>query len=142
MTGGNETRISELRTKAAGLGAMLDGCLQVKRNRVVNKDGSAHTSPEHYQFQYRGADGRLRWKSVPGQHCGKGRRLIAKGREYRRVEREYAALVSEDTLAGLGKKTPDAEPAPAGVGERRGRPAGAGGGAPRRGRRSGGRGAG
>ena len=137
-----EKRISELRARAEGFGAMLDGTLQAKRNKVANKDGSTHTSPEHYQFQYRGADGRLRWKSVPGQHCGKGRRLIAKGREYRRVEREYAALVSEDTLAGLGKKTPDAEPAPPRMGERRGRPAGAGGGARRRGRRSGGRGAG
>ena len=104
MTDGSEARIRELRAKAAGVGAMLDGCLQVKRNRVANKDGSTHTSPEHYQFQYRDADGRLRWKSVPGRHCGEVRRLIAKGREYRRIEREYAALVNEATLGDIGKK--------------------------------------
>jgi len=104
MTDGHETRIRELRAKAAGVGNMLDGCLQSKRNRVANKDGSTHTSPEHYQFQYRGADGKARWKSIPRQHCGEIRRLIAKGREYRRLEREYAALVNEATLASIGKK--------------------------------------
>ena len=104
MTDGHETRIRELRTKAAGFGAMLDGCLHTKRNKVANQDGSTHTSQEHYQFQYRGADGKTRWRSVPRQHCGEVRRLIAKGREYRRVEREYAALVNEATLADIGKK--------------------------------------
>ena len=104
MTEGNETRIKELRSKAASFGAMLDGCLQVKRNRVTNKSGSVHTSPEHYQFQYRDAGGRLRWKSVPRKYCGEVRRMIAKGREYRRIEREYVALVNESTLADIGKK--------------------------------------
>jgi hypothetical protein len=104
MTDGHETRIRELRSKAAGFGAMLDGCLQTKRNRVANKGGGTHTSPEHYQFQYRGPDGKTHWKSVPSQHCGEIRRLIKKGREYRRIEREYAALVSEATLCDIGKK--------------------------------------
>lgn len=104
MTSQNQARIRELRAKASASGPMLDGCLQVKRNKVVNKDGSAHTSPEHYQFQYRGADGKLRWKNVARQHCGEVRRLIAKGRAYRRIEREYAALVNEATLADIGKK--------------------------------------
>lgn len=103
MTNKHETRIRDLRAKAQGFGAMLDGCLQVKRNRVANKDGSTHTSPEHYQFQYRDAGGRLRWKSVPRQYCGEVRRMIAKGREYRRIEREYAALVNEATLDDIGK---------------------------------------
>jgi hypothetical protein len=104
MTNGIETRIRELRAMAAGFGAMLDGCLQTKKNRVANRDGSTHVSPEHYQFQYRGADGKTRWRSVPRKHCGEVRRLIAKGREYRRIEREYAALVNEAALVGLGKK--------------------------------------
>lgn len=104
MANGNQARIRDLLARAEGFGAMLDGCLQVKRNRVANKDGSTHKSPEHFQFQYRGADGKLRWKSVPSQHCGEVRRLIAKGRAYRRTEREYAALVNEATLAEIGKK--------------------------------------
>jgi hypothetical protein len=104
MMSKKEKRISEIRAKAEELGAMLDGCLQTKRNKVVNKDGSVHTSPAHYQFQYRGADGKLRWKSVPRQHCSEVRRLIKKGREYRNLEREYAALMNEIALASLGKK--------------------------------------
>ena len=104
MISKKEKRIGEIRAKAEELGAMLDGCLQTKRNKVVNKDGSVHTSPAHYQFQYRGADGKLRWKSVPRQHCSEVRRLIKKGREYRNLEREYAALMNEIALASLGKK--------------------------------------
>ena len=100
----DQAEIRGLRAQVEGFGPMLDGCLQVKRNRVVNKDGSTHTSPEHYQFQYRGADGKLHWKNVPRRHCAEVRRLIGKGREYRRLERECAALASEAALAGLGKK--------------------------------------
>jgi hypothetical protein len=85
---------------------MLDGWLQTKRNKVVNKDGTEHTSPEHYQCQYRGPDGRQRRKSIPRRHCGEVRRMIARGREYRRIEREYTTLFTEYTLANVGNKRP------------------------------------
>lgn len=104
MTDADEKRIRDLREKSGRLGPMLDGCLQTKRNRVVNKDGSEHISPEHYQFQYRGPKGKLRWKSIPRKHCAEVRRMIARGGEYRNIEREYAALVTEATLVNIGKK--------------------------------------
>jgi len=107
MTGGKEARIRELREEAACIGPMIDGCLQTKRNRVENKDGKVHVSPAHHQVQYRGADGKTRWKSVPARHLAEVRRLIGNGRRYRRIERAYAALASEAALGGLGeKKTP------------------------------------
>jgi hypothetical protein len=132
MTGKEEARISELREQAAGIGAMIDGCLQTKRNKVVNKDGEVHVSPAHHQIQYRGADGKPRWKSVPAGHLGEVRRLIANGRRYKAIEREYAALVSEASLGALG--------APPGEEGRGGRPGGAGGRAARPVRDPGGRG--
>ncbi len=104
MTDTKVKRIRELREKVGAMEPMLDGCLQTKRNKVANKDGITHTSPEHYQFQYRGPDGKQRWKSIPPKHCGEVRRMIARGREYRRIEREYIALVTEATLADVGKK--------------------------------------
>ena len=70
MTSRQEARTGELRAKAGTLGPMLGGCLQTKKNRVANKDGSTHTSPEHCQFQYRGADGRQHWKN--GYYIGSG----------------------------------------------------------------------
>lgn len=103
MTDAEDRRMRYLREKSARLGPMLDGCLQTKRNRVVNKDGGYHTSPEHYQFQYRGSNGKPRWKSVPRKHCAEVRRLIARGSEYRSIEREYAALMTEITLADILK---------------------------------------
>jgi hypothetical protein len=65
---GKEARIRELREEASGLGPMIDGCLQTKRNRVENKDGKVQVSPAHHQVQYRGANGKTRWKSVPARH--------------------------------------------------------------------------
>jgi len=104
MADTKERRIRDLREKVGSVGPMLDGCLQVKRNRVANKDGTEHMSPEHYQIQYRGPDGKQRWKSIPRKHCAEIRRMIARGHEYKRIEREYAALVTESTLADIGKK--------------------------------------
>lgn len=104
MTQPIHARISQIRTQAAEFGPMLDGCLQTKRNKVVNKDGGTHTSPMHYQFQYRGADGKTHWKSIPPGYCAQIRRLVARGREYKLLERKYAALVNEATLAEVGKK--------------------------------------
>lgn len=104
MTDAEEMRMRDLREKSGMLGPMLDGCLQTKRNKVVNKDGSDHISPEHHQFQYRDPNGKLRWKSIPRKHCAEVRRMIARGAEYRSIEREYSALVTEATLADIGKK--------------------------------------
>ena len=104
MTQTIHARISQIRIQAAEFGPMLDGCLQTKRNKVVNKDGATHTSPIHYQFQYCGADGKTHWKSIPPRHCALIRRLVARGREFKLLEREYTALVNEVTLTELGKK--------------------------------------
>jgi hypothetical protein len=104
MTGKEEARIGEPREQAAGIGAMIDGCLQTKRSRVVNKGGEVHVSLAHHQVKYRGADGKPRWKSVPARHLGEVRRLIANGRRYKAADRGYAAFVSEASLGGLGKK--------------------------------------
>ena len=101
---GLEAQIAEVRRQAGLIEAMLDGCLQVKRNRVAKQDGGVHVSPKHYQFQYRNAQGVRRYKSVPAAHRKEVLRLIAQGREYRDLERKYAALVTEATFENCSKK--------------------------------------
>ena len=103
-TDGTDARIDEILEKIASIEAMLDGALLTKHNRVSKTDGSVHVSPAHYVFQYRGADGRRKWKSVPTGAHKAVERLVEAGRSYRALEAEYSALMTERSLAGGEKK--------------------------------------
>ena len=99
-----DARITAIRSQIAAIGAMLDGTLMVKHNRTKRKDGSVRVSPEHYTLQYRGADGKRRWKRIPEKARRAVDRLVRNGMLYRELEREYAALMTEAALADCGKK--------------------------------------
>jgi hypothetical protein len=84
--------------------ALLDGTLMSKRNRVARQDGSIHVSPEHWTFQYRGADGKRQWKRIPRKAKAAVERLVRAGEHYRTLEREYRGLQTELALADDSKK--------------------------------------
>jgi hypothetical protein len=65
MTGKEEARIHELREQAAGIGAMIDGCLQTKRNRVVNKGGDAMSPRRTTRSSTAGRTGSRAGKAFP-----------------------------------------------------------------------------
>jgi len=115
-----EARLDAIRARIAGIEAMLDGSLMTKRNRTRRKDGSVHVSPEHYTFQYRRADGKRKWKRVPKSAKPAVARLVRAGEHYRALEQEYAALLTEISLAGGSKKTADRTSAPSDAGQCRG----------------------
>ena len=97
-------RIEAIRTRIDEIPAMLDGTLMTKHNRVKRKDGSVHVSPEHCTFQYRGADGKRKWKRIPRNAKAIVERLVRAGARYRALEREYTALLTELSLADDSKK--------------------------------------
>ena len=99
-----EARIGTIRKKMDEITAMLDGALMVKHNRVKRKDGSIHISPEYYTFQYKGADGRRKWKRIPKKAKASVERLVRAASRYRKLDREYSALLTELSLAHGGKK--------------------------------------
>lgn len=99
-----EARLGAIRSRIAGIEAMLDGTLMAKHNRSRRKDDSVHVSPEHYTFQYRGADGKRKWRRIPKAAKPAVERLVRAGESYRALEREYAALLTELSLAGGSKK--------------------------------------
>ncbi len=102
--------------------AMLDGTLMVKHNRVRRKDGSVHVSAGYYTFQYRGADGRRKWKRVPRNAKASVERLVRAASRYRKLDREYSALLTELSLAHGGKKkTIKPAATPSGLRKHRGR---------------------
>ena len=99
-----EARIGAIRAQIDEIPAMLDGALMTKHNRVKRKDGSIHVSPEHWTFQYRGTDGKRKWKRIPREAKTTVGRLVRAGERYRALEREYTALMTELSLAADGKK--------------------------------------
>jgi len=105
-------RIEAISKQIEAISAMLDGTLLTKHNRIRRLDGSIRTSPEHYTFQYRGADGKRMWKRIPRDAKAAVERLVRAGERYRALEREYAALLTELSLADDRKKTHESATAP------------------------------
>jgi len=99
-----QDRIRAIRKQIEEIPAMLEGSLMSKRNRVQRKDGSIHLSPQYYTLQYRGADGRRKWKRIPKKALATVKRLVRAGKRYRALEREYAALITELSLAHSSTK--------------------------------------
>ena len=99
-----EARVEAIRGLLEEIPAMLDGSLMTKHNRVRRKDGRVHVSAEHYTFQYRGADGKRKWKRIPRAAKAAVERLVRAGDRYRALEREYRALTTELALAPGSKK--------------------------------------
>jgi hypothetical protein len=99
-----EARIGAIRKQIERIPAMLDGSLMTKHNRVRRTDGSVHVSPEHCTFQYRGADGKRKWRRIPRHAKAAVGRLVRAAERYRALEREYTALMTELSLADGGKK--------------------------------------
>lgn len=99
-----EARGEALWNQMGGVQAMLHGTLMRKHNRVERKDGSIHVSPEHWTFQYRGADGKRKWKRIPRNAKTTVQRLVEAGERYRKLEQEYRALRTELALSEDVKK--------------------------------------
>ncbi len=99
-----EARIDTIRRRMDEIPAMLDGTLMAKHNRVRRKDGSVHVSAAYHTFQYRGADGRRKWKRIPRSAKATVERLVRAALRYRKLDREYSALLTEISLARGGKK--------------------------------------
>jgi hypothetical protein len=99
-----EARLAAIRAQMEATPAMLDGTLLTKHNRTARKDGSIRVSPEYYTFQYLGVDGKRKWKRIPKGARAAVERLVCAGTRYRKLVREYTALMNETSLAGAGKK--------------------------------------
>ena len=97
-------RIREVADEVAQLGPMLVGTLTKRPNRKRRQDGSEYVSVAYGTFQYKGVDGRRKWKRVPRGAEGRIAKLIAVGDRYRVLEQEYRGLASELGLEEVAKK--------------------------------------
>ena len=97
-------RIREVADEISKLGPMLVGTLTKRPNRKRRKDGSEYVSTPYSTFQYKGADGRRKWKRIPRSAEARVKKLVMTGDRYRVVEKEYRGLLSELGLLEAAKK--------------------------------------
>ena len=100
----NLARIREVAEEVSRLGPMLVGTLTKRPNRKRRRDGSEYVSVAYCTFQYKGADGRRKWKRIPCDAEGRVRKLIEAGERYRVLEQESRGLASELGLLEAAKK--------------------------------------
>ena len=77
-------RISEIVAEMASITEFAEGSISSSSNSYTLKDGTRRKAKPHWKFQSLGARG-------------------ADGRRYRKLEKEYARLVTEESLAALKK---------------------------------------
>lgn len=97
-------RIREVAAEISTLGPMLVGTLTKRPNRKRRKDGSEYVSVPYSTFQYKGTDGKRKWKRIPRGKETRVKKLIVTGERYRVLEQEYRGLVSELGLLEAAKK--------------------------------------
>ena len=72
-------------------------------NSYPVKDGTRRKAKPHWKFQSLGPRGKRKYKNIPAALVPKVRRLVENGRRYRKLEKEYSRLVTEESLAAIKK---------------------------------------
>lgn len=97
-------RVREVSEEILKLGPILVGTVTKRPNRKRRKDGSEYVSVAYSTFQYKGADGRRKWKRIPRGAEARVKKLVVAGKRYRMLEREYRGLITELGLLESVKK--------------------------------------
>ena len=96
-------RIAEVIAEMASITEFAEGSISSSSNSYAVKDGTRRKAKPHWKFQSLGQRGRRKYKNIPAAVLPKVKKLIENGRRYRRLEAEYARLVTEASLAALKK---------------------------------------
>ena len=96
-------RIAEIIAEMASITEFAEGSISSSSNSYTVKDGTRRKAKPHWKFQSLGARGERKYANVPESLVPRVRKLIANGRRYRKLEKEYARLVTEESLAALKK---------------------------------------
>ena len=73
------------------------------RSYYTTKDGKRHKTRPQYKFQSRGGRGRQKLRHIPAALVPQVRRLIENGRRLEKLEAEYKALMTEESIERLKK---------------------------------------
>ena len=96
-------RISEIVAEMHSITEFAEGSISSSSNSYSLKDGTRRKAKPHWKFQSLGPRGKRKYRNIPAALVPKARKLVADGRRYRRLETEYARLVTEQSLDALKK---------------------------------------
>ena len=96
-------RIAEVVAEMASITEFAEGSISSSSNSYTLKDGTRRKAKPHWKFQSLGPRGRRKYKNIPAALLPRATKLVADGRRYRKLESEYARLVTEQSLAALKK---------------------------------------
>jgi len=96
-------RIAEVVAEMASITEFAEGSISSSSNSYTLKDGTRRKAKPHWKFQSLGPRGRRKYKNIPAALLSRAKKLVADGRRYRKLESEYARLVTEQSLAALKK---------------------------------------
>lgn len=97
-------RIAQIVAEISAITEFAEGSISCSSNRYPVKGGGRRKSAPHWKFQSLGARGKRKYANVPAALVPRVKKLVEAGRRYRRLEAEYARLVTEESLCGLKKK--------------------------------------
>ena len=100
-------RIAEIVAEMASITEFAEGSISSSSNSYSLKDGTRRKAKPHWKFQSLGPRGKRKYRNIPAALVPKARKLVADGRRYRRLETEYARLVTEQSLDALKKTAPE-----------------------------------
>ena len=96
-------RISEIVAEMHSITEFAEGSISSSSNSYPVKDGTRRKAKPHWKFQSLGPRGKRKYKNIPAALVPRVRKLVENGRRYRKLEKEYSRLVTEESLAALKK---------------------------------------
>jgi len=98
-----EQRIREIVAEISAITEFAEGSIASSRKRYKVKDGTCRRASPQYRFKSKGTRGQQVSKYVPPAAVARVKKLIENGRRYRKLEAEYARLVTAESLDALKK---------------------------------------
>ena len=96
-------RITEIIAEMHSITEFAEGTISSSSNTYLLKDGTRKKAKPHWKFQSLGRRGERKYKNIPAALVPKLKKLIENRKKYRKLESEYARLMTEESLAALKK---------------------------------------
>jgi len=99
----SRSRIAEIIAEMASITEFAEGSIISSSSYYTTKDGIRRTTKPQFKFQSRGGRGKQRLRHIPASLVPRVRKLIDNGRKLESLQREYARLVTAESLDALKK---------------------------------------
>ena len=97
------SRIGEIVAEMSSITEFAQGSIVSSSSYYTTRDGKRHKTRPQFKFQSRGGRGKQKLRHIPAALVPQVRRLIENGRRLEKLEAEYKALMTEESLGRLKK---------------------------------------